>query len=164
MNPWTRDVLTDLASALHSCNVGVIPCMTSESFLFPLHAKGVIHCPCYLKSQSLQTLASRLLPLASKTSWSAPEIAQTQAHAHIRCCPAPVPSNACFQLSANVTSAWACNCAMRAKHWHGSWSNRRNTQHDVHTPSKRLISFLLFFRMQARGICRTAMQQWRTLG
>ncbi|KAK9906379.1 hypothetical protein WJX75_000870 [Coccomyxa subellipsoidea] len=33
MNPWTRDVLTDLASALHSCNVGVIPCMTSEGYL-----------------------------------------------------------------------------------------------------------------------------------
>ncbi|EIE24352.1 hypothetical protein COCSUDRAFT_65860 [Coccomyxa subellipsoidea C-169] len=33
MNPWTRDVLTDLAGALHSCNVGVIPCMAGEEYL-----------------------------------------------------------------------------------------------------------------------------------
>ncbi len=32
MNPWTRDVLTDLAGALHSCNVGVIPCMAGVHY------------------------------------------------------------------------------------------------------------------------------------
>ncbi|CAL8462081.1 g1612 [Coccomyxa elongata] len=61
MNPWTRDVLTDLASALHSCNVGVIPCIAGEEYLQDGDVAGANSGDDMLALQAADTAVSRMV-------------------------------------------------------------------------------------------------------
>ena len=47
MNPWTRDVLGDLACALYSCGLEPIPCAEGRAERLAIHSlhRGAINLP-----------------------------------------------------------------------------------------------------------------------
>ncbi|CAL5228049.1 g11114 [Coccomyxa viridis] len=68
MNPWTRDVLGDLACALYSCGLKPIPCMEEENYL----QDSVNPAAYYVgpEMQALQTASSAVSRMAKQEGWA----------------------------------------------------------------------------------------------